>query len=87
METKIIRRGFQIAVLDKGFVYVGDCEIADGWLKIENARNIRRWGTTLGDLALDGPKENTILDNTGVVNVPFHSVVSLIDTEKKKWNK
>ncbi len=34
----------QIVVLDRGFVYVGNVTIRDGWVSIENARNIRVYG-------------------------------------------
>ena len=81
-------KGFAIAVLDRGFVYVGNCELSDEWLVIKNARNVRRWGTTngLGELALNGPLEKTVLDDVGVVRVPRRALIHLIDTEGEKWN-
>lgn len=78
---------FQIAVLDRGFVYVGECVIDDDWLTITNARNIREYGTTngLGQLALEGPTDDTILDKVGTVHVPLHALLHLIDTDVGKW--
>jgi hypothetical protein len=54
-----------IIVLDKGFVYFGDFTVEkDDWFLIENALNVRRYGTTrgLGQLALNGPTKETELD-------------------------
>lgn len=77
----------QIAVLDRGFVYVGLCSIADGVLVIQSASNVRRWGTTkgLGELASTGPAANTILDPAGTVRAPLSSVIHLIDCDAKAW--
>ena len=87
MEQKTVLRGFAIAVLDRGFVYVGDIEHDGEWCIITNARNIRYWGTErgLGQLALSGPTDKTILDNVGTVRVPARALISLIDTEAAKW--
>jgi hypothetical protein len=80
-------KGFAIAVLDKGFVYVGDVEVLDDWVVITNSRNIRKWGTTrgLGELALKGPTENTVLDDVGTVRAPKHALTHIIETDGQKW--
>ena len=46
----------QIAVLDRGFVYIGMCHTADGALVMTGAQCVRRWGTEngLGQLATSG---------------------------------
>jgi hypothetical protein len=77
----------QIAVLDRGFVYVGLCAVADGVLTITKAQNVLRWGTTngLGQLAQSGPQTNTKLDNAGTVHAPLSSVVHLIDCAATAW--
>ena len=69
----------QIVVLDRGFVYVGNVTIRDGWVNIQNARNIRVWGTTkgLGELR-NGPLKDTILDDCGIVLAPLKSLIHLI---------
>ena len=79
----------QIAVLTNGFVYVGHVAQRDGYVEIVNAKNIRRWGTTkgLGQLAIQGPQKETILDETGVVRAPLHSVIFLIDCQEKAWRQ
>ena len=76
---------FQIAVLDRGFVYVGRVAIDKDWIIIRNARNIRYWGTTkgLGQLALEGPQGGTKLDEVGIVRVPRKALIHLIDTVEK----
>lgn len=77
----------KIAVLDRGFVYVGLVSQEDDFYIINNAKNIRQWGTTkgLGEL-VSGPLANTKLDNVGTVRVPSRALISLIDVEQSKWN-
>ena len=61
--------GFCIVVLDKGFVYVGTLITDAKFITIENAKCVRRWGTTkgLGQLATQGPQSNTVLDDACTV--------------------
>ena len=88
MEEKQALTGFAIVVADRGFVYVGHVDVSDAWCVIRDAWNIRRWGTTagLGQLAQQGPTEKTKTDRVGVVRVPMRAVISIIETEEKKWN-
>lgn len=67
--------GLQICIMQSGFVYVGLVSVENGWITIENARNIRTWGTTngLGELR-NGPTKNTKLDEAGTVIAPMHSL-------------
>lgn len=71
--------GQNIAVLYRGFVYVGQIKREGDFVLIENARNIRVWGTTngLGELR-NGPLKDTKLDVCGTVKVPFHALQHLI---------
>jgi hypothetical protein len=71
-----------IAVLDRGFVYVGDVEEQSDRIVIQRARNIRRWGTSagLGELR-NGPLPNTVLDQVGTVIAYRHAVIHLIPCE------
>jgi hypothetical protein len=82
-------QGFGIAVLDRGFVYVGNLSVSDEWCIITDAKNIRYWGTTegLGELALNGPTSKTKLDNVGTVRAPKKALIHIIDSEATKWNK
>ena len=77
----------QIAVLDRGFVYVGLCSIADGFLTIAEARNVRRWGTSagLGELAAKGPQPNSKIDSAGTIHAPLTALVHLIDCTPAAW--
>ena len=88
MKEKCVLEGHGIAVLDRGFVYVGEIEISDEWVVIKNARNIRIWGTMrgLGQLALEGPTDKTKLDDVGTVRAPKKALIHIIDTEASKWN-
>lgn len=76
--------GFQIVVLDRGFVYVGQTEIIGDFVKITKARNIRYWGTTkgLGELA-DGPTRSTKLDDVGEILIPMRAVIHFIKCSRE----
>jgi hypothetical protein len=88
MEESRVLKGFAVVVLDRGFVYVGDVEIDGSWCVISSAKNIRYWGTTkgLGELVQGGPTGKTKLDVVGTVRAPMRAVISVIDTEREKWN-
>ena len=77
----------QIAVLDRGFIYVGRCVLADGMLTVTDAHCIRRWGTTsgLGQLALTGPTDSTKLDAAGTVRAPQSALMHLLDCAEPAW--
>jgi len=69
----------QIVVADRGFVFVGNAATDDaGTVTLTNASVIRRWGTTkgLGQLAMSGKTDKTVLDACGTVRVPAGSVVA-----------
>lgn len=87
MEMKQTLSGYAIAVVNRGFVYVGAVEVDEKWCVVRDACNIRYWGTKngLGELALKGPLEETKLDACGTVRIPLHSLVHLLDTETEKW--
>jgi hypothetical protein len=72
-----------ITVLEAGWVFVGRNVQTDNGLLIEEAQNIRLWGTTtgLGQIALSGPTAETVLDNYGVIRVPDSKVLYTIPCE------
>lgn len=78
--------GFRIVVLDKGFVFVGQCDTATkpGILIITKCRNIRYWGTKrgLGELA-NGPLPETKLDDWGSIEVPDRAVIFTIPCQRE----
>ncbi len=71
--------GQNIVVLDRGFVYVGDCTQDGDFIRIENAKNIRYWGTAqgLGQL-VNGPLPSTKLDTIGTVLAPMRALIHLV---------
>lgn len=71
--------GIQIVVLKQGFVYVGQVSHSDNLCIIDNAKNLRVWGTKkgLGELR-HGPLNSTIADECGVVTAPMHAVIHFI---------
>jgi hypothetical protein len=87
LSSQVVQHGFNIVVLDRGFVYVGEVITDEKFVRITNARNIRRWGTErgLGQLALNGPQENTKLDNCGDICAPIGELKHLMRCEEEKW--
>jgi len=74
-----------IIVIESGFVYIGEieaykCQFLGESLRIKNAYNIRRWGTSdgLGELANIGKKKETVLDFCGSVICPKNKVLYII---------
>lgn len=76
----------KIAVLDRGFVYVGHVTYDGDFLVLSKAKNIRYWGTTkgLGEL-VNGPLKDTKTDVVGTVRIPMRALISLIDVAASKW--
>ena len=72
--------GFCIAVLDKGFVYVGDVKTDADYIYITNASNIRKWtgGHGLSWYAINGFDKDITLDSSGDVKAPFTEIKHLI---------
>jgi len=77
----------KIAVLQRGWVYVGKFSQKGFACKLEDASSIRLWGTTrgLGELASQGPLSSTKLDKAGIVRFHELTVVNVIDVEDSKW--
>lgn len=77
----------QIVVLQRGWVVIGEVSRDGEDVTISEASVIRRWGTTrgLGELALEGPKANTVLDPAGTVRGHALGIVMTIDVDESKW--
>ena len=77
--------GTQIIVADRGFVYVGNVTLDGDFATVNNARNIRKWGTTngLGEL-VNGPTSSTIVDPCGTVLLPIKAIIHFISC-KSGW--
>ena len=72
--------GYCIAVLDKGFVYVGDVKTNADYIYISNAKNVRKWtgGHGLSWYAKNGFDKDITLDESGDVKAPFGELEHLI---------
>lgn len=84
---RVVEHGLQIAVLQRGWVYIGSVkQIGDDYFLTDGAV-IRRWGTTkgLGEIAKSGPTDNTQLEPC--TEVKFHEAgkVFLMKAENSKW--
>lgn len=76
----------QIIIAQRGWVFVGKVVENKDQITIEDAKNIRRWGTVkgLGQLAKEGPTEKTVLDEYGTVRLHPLSIVARIDVTTDK---
>jgi hypothetical protein len=81
-------KSIRIVVADRGWVFVGEVIEADSRLIINNAQNIRFWGTSkgLGELALSGPTRHTKLDPCGTVIIPQRAVILQIPCQTTNWS-
>lgn len=88
-KSATVNHGLQIAILDRGFVYVGEVTTDAEWCVIENAQNVRRWGTSegLGELAKNGPTPSTKIDPAGTVRAPMRALIGLIACEASSWKR
>mgnify|MGYP000966116599 CR=1 FL=1 len=79
----------RIVILQRGWVYVGKFYQEGPNCKLENAKNIRNWGTTkgLGEIAMNGPTDKTVLDDSPTVKFHELTVVASLVCEDKKWEK
>lgn len=79
----------KIAILQRGWVFIGRFSKEGSTCKMTDCYNIRTWGTTkgLGELAENGKTDKTVLDK--VNDVQFHELTSiaLIDCSDKVWKK
>lgn len=84
MAKKVVK----IAVLQRGWVYVGLFSQSGDMCKLESASCIRRWGTTknLGEL-VNGPTSSTSLDKAGTVEFHILTAVNLIEANGEAWSK
>lgn len=81
-----------ILVLQRGWVVIGEGSLESGEWKLERASVIRRWGTTagVGQLALEGPQSETIVDPCGSMRAHELTVVMAIDVTEEaaaKWRE
>ncbi len=83
-----IKGDIKIVILQRGWCMVGKFERDGSECKLHNASIIRKWGTTkgLGEIAVDGPTQKTVLDKCyGLVEFDYLTVVALLSCEVTKW--
>lgn len=79
----------RIVMLQRGWCAVGRLEQNEHNCILHSASIVRRWGTTngLGEIAENGPTENTKLDKcNGVLRYHELAAVASIDCEESKWS-
>lgn len=78
----------KIVVIKLGWVLVGEVTAKGDRLIIKNAGCIRLWGTSagLGELAMNGPTKDTVIDPIGIVHVERSAVLFVILCDSPKWN-
>lgn len=76
----------KIAILQRGWVFVGRFSKNGSDCVLENARCIRQWGTTrgIGEL-VNGPTSKTVLDDASTVRFHELGIIALIDVNQKGW--
>lgn len=74
----------EIVVVQSGWVLMGDVQEEENVLVLKSASVIRVWGTTrgLGQIALNGPTKDTVLDPCGEATVPKIAVLFRIKCVK-----
>lgn len=79
--------GIKIAVVDNGFIYVGEVLVDDVYYIITRCANVRKSGTErgLGQIAFDGPTTDTVLDYSPHVLVPVGRMCHLMEVAEDKW--
>lgn len=79
----------RILVLQRGWVVIGVIVAeSEKEIRLEKACVVRRWGTTrgLGQIAANGPVDETMLDPCGTVRVHPLSIVMQIDANQEAWD-
>lgn len=75
-----------IVTASGGWAFIGMVEkySTEHGVTLYDASCIRRWGTTrgLGQIALNGPTEDTILDPVGTVHIPATALGPIIMCQK-----
>lgn len=79
----------RIVILQRGWVVVGYYTEDGDMCTVESAAVIRVWGTTkgLGEIAEDGPNQNTKLDPCPTLRFHKLTVIATMDCTKSQWAK
>jgi hypothetical protein len=78
-----------ILVVEAGWVLVGEPFVGEKNIELQRAHVVRVWGTDkgIGQLALNGPTETTVLDKLGVAYVERSHLHFMIECDDKAWSK
>ena len=76
-----------IVILPAGWVFVGIWDQRDSYTLLKNAFCIRRWGTKagLGELALKGPRNDTILEPCGTLRFKTGTEIAAMECTTENW--
>lgn len=79
----------KICILQRGWVMVGRFTRDGNDCTLTNASVIRIWGTTkgLGEIALNGPTRDTILDSCGTARFDYLTTIAVLDCSNDWDNK
>jgi hypothetical protein len=80
----------RIVILQRGWNMVGRFTRNGSDCVLEDAKVIRRWGTKtgLGELASNGPRTETKLDDcNGTVEFDYLTVVATINADEEVWER
>lgn len=77
----------KICVLERGWVLVGILEKDGDEYLLLKGNVIRRWGTTkgLGQLAIEGPTSETILDAIPLAKFNKNQLIFTLNCDESKW--
>ena len=76
----------RIVIAQRGWVFVGRYSVDGDHVVLDQAKIVRKWGTTkgLGELAA-GPLSSTVLDPAGRVELHQLAVVATIAADADQW--
>ena len=77
----------KIVVIESGWVLVGDYEGKRDKTLLTDASVIRLWGTSkgLGEIAINGPTKDTVLDKLGVTEITNKHILFIVECNQQKW--
>jgi hypothetical protein len=80
-------KDLRICILHRGWVLVGYYSRENNYCKLKNPYVIRRWGTNqgLGEIAINGPQTDTILDKETETEFHETQIIRTILCDTTKW--
>lgn len=87
ISTPLPEETLRIVIAQRGWVVIGRYSEKDGEAIVRDAKTIRRWGTEngLGQLALEGKQEDTVLDEVGEWRSKVDANIATIIVDESKW--